>query len=537
MQRILILNLMRMGDILQSTPLVAALRARHPGARVDLVLNEAFLDVGRRVDVDRILPFPVRELRQALAESSEAPRSLRLLGDFLEDVNASGPYDLVHNLTPSPSASSLGSLIPAGACRGMWLEDDGTYQTTDPWTSYLVAMMSNRPKNPFHLVDIWLRSVGERGPARLFMRRSRSEAANARNLLRDEGVRPEEEALVGFQVCASQQEKCWSQGEFVRLGRALARLPGVRVLLFGTSAEAARCGAVAAAVPDAVNLAGKTGLGELGAILERCRFLVSNDTGTVHVATAVGTPVIVVSVGPVLFRETGPYGRGHWVFQARLPCVPCHFNARCLRPVCKETIRAEHVHALGLRLLRGEDASPPRLPAEVCCYRSDFDDDGLLLFATDDDVPEDRTIGFYRDFWLSLLEDRRLVTRGGSAGALPPATLEGWGLVETHLRRCGELVEKLHAAGREGNAHPERWKILRENLRETEQRLRETSLKVQDLSPLVHYVLMRREAASHQEPLAFLESAASLYRGSADRVREGLHSLSTREKEKRYGNP
>ena len=141
-----------------------------------------------------------------------------------------------------------------------------------------------------------------------------------------------------------------------------------------------------------MNLAGRTGVGELAGVLKRCRVLVTNDTGTQHVAAAVGTPVVVVSVGPVFFRETGPYGEGHLVFQARMPCAPCSFHVTCTKPVCKEKIRAEFVYKALVRLLRGEEGVPTDLPQDVSCYRSSFDDEGCLAFTLKSPTPEDRQL-------------------------------------------------------------------------------------------------------------------------------------------------
>jgi heptosyltransferase-2 len=71
-----------------------------------------------------------------------------------------------------------------------------------------------------------------------------------------------------------------------------------------------------------IDLTGKTGLLQLAALLERCALLVTNDTGTMHVATAVGTPVVALfgSTDPI---TTGPWGEGHVVVKKDVDCSPC----------------------------------------------------------------------------------------------------------------------------------------------------------------------------------------------------------------------
>jgi ADP-heptose:LPS heptosyltransferase len=518
-QNLLLVNLMRMGDILQMTPLVQALRESRPEARISMLLNETFVDVAKRIDVDTVLPFPVHSLVETLSGANPVVRGFSRLHELVKSVNGAETYDLVFNLTPSKSAASFCSLLAHEDCRGMWLGDDGSFQAVDPWAAYLVAMMANRRGNPFHLVDIWLRTLGQRGPRRLQMFLSPEDDRRADTLLTDSGVGPDRELLVGFQVSASQKEKCWSEKEFVRLGRSLRQGLNARVLLFGVEGEASLCERVSARIPGSISLAGKTGVGELAAILKRCRVLVTNDTGTQHVAAAVGTPVVVISVGPVFFRETGPYGEGHLVFQPRMPCAPCPFHVSCMKPVCKEKIRAEFIHQALLRLLRGEDGVPEALPQDVLCYRSSFDDDGYLIFQSNDSSLEDRRLRSHKAFWHALLEDRPLHGSQEVLEDFEPDSRRGWNRLEAMLRRSSGLMRRIGEAGNREGPATEQLHILSGNLGTTEQEMRRLALEVDDLAPFVHYLFLRREALSVQDPLAFLQESSSLYLNAAERIR------------------
>src|SRR3989304_586171 len=70
------------------------------------------------------------------------------------------------------------------------------------------------------------------------------------------------------------------------------------------------------------DLTGKTGLLQLAALLERCQLLITNDTGTMHVAAAVGTPVVAL-FGSTNPTTTGPWGHGHTVVKKDVSCSPC----------------------------------------------------------------------------------------------------------------------------------------------------------------------------------------------------------------------
>jgi len=91
---------------------------------------------------------------------------------------------------------------------------------------------------------------------------------------------------------------------------------------------------------------GKTTVSELLAILNHCQLMVTNDTGPMHMAVGVQTPVVNISVGHVDFRETGPYGPGHWVIQPDISCGPCGFDKVCPHHACKDHIEAQHVAEL-----------------------------------------------------------------------------------------------------------------------------------------------------------------------------------------------
>jgi len=511
---------MRMGDILQTTPLIASLRAKHPGARIDMIINEGFLEVGNRVGVDTVYPFPVHSFRGMLSREEGFPfQAYKNLNDFLRTLNENESYDTVVNLTPSRFGAALGSLISNTAYVGMGIQEDGSFQAMDPWTAYLVAMMSNRRNNPFHLVDIWLRTMKQPGAGRgLHMDLVPEDFKQAQALLTASGLCPDRDVLIGFQVSASEKEKCWSEKEFVRLGQMLARNLKARIVLFGVEAENGLCTRIQTEIPGAVNLAGKTGLGDLAVLLKRCRMLISNDTGTLHVATAMGTPVIVVSVGPVFFRETGPYGEGHWVFQARLPCSPCSFHTSCPRPVCKEKIRAEDIFSVVDPVLRGEKEVPTEFSADLACYRSGIDDQGFLEFFSCNPQAEDKKLSLYKGLWQVLLEGTVPETSPLSDACLDPDTLAGWSRLDFLLQRAVKLIRQMHGTGQDQGANAFRWEILTGNFKTVEKEMKQLALEVIDIFPFVNYLLLRREALSLHDPLQFLKGASSLYALMAEQV-------------------
>jgi heptosyltransferase II len=136
-------------------------------------------------------------------------------------------------------------------------------------------------------------------------------------------VGPWEGQVVGIFPGSKAPSRRWDADRFAAVARSLAAA-GARVIVFGSPGEASLTRVVAGDV--AVDMAGRTDLPVLAAALAACDILVTNDSGPMHLAAAVGTRTLVVS-GPADTKETAPGGIGHEYLQRLdLPCVPCVRN-------------------------------------------------------------------------------------------------------------------------------------------------------------------------------------------------------------------
>ncbi|HWR57835.1 MAG TPA: glycosyltransferase family 9 protein, partial [Thermodesulfovibrionales bacterium] len=93
----------------------------------------------------------------------------------------------------------------------------------------------------------------------------------------------------------------------------------------------------------AVSVAGKTDLRGLIRVIRGARLMVTNDTGPMHIAAALGVPVFAL-FGPANAVKTGPYGGGHTIIRKELECSPC-YRRSCGTPRCMEMITVEDVAA------------------------------------------------------------------------------------------------------------------------------------------------------------------------------------------------
>jgi ADP-heptose:LPS heptosyltransferase len=135
------------------------------------------------------------------------------------------------------------------------------------------------------------------------------------------------------------ETKHWHVEGFARVGRHLLAA-GFSVAIAGTSLDRHRGRMIAEACPGARDLCGRTSVAGLVALLQRASICVTNDSGSMHVAVAVGTPVVSV-FGPTNPIWIGPYGRPQAVVRADVSCAPCNLRRlrqcpwghRCMREV------------------------------------------------------------------------------------------------------------------------------------------------------------------------------------------------------------
>ena len=115
--------------------------------------------------------------------------------------------------------------------------------------------------------------------------------------------------------------KRWPADRFA----AVARQVDCRWLVLGGPGDVALAGEIAAQLPDVINVAGKTTLLELCELLRACQLLLTNDTGPMHLAGALGTPLVAI-FGSTSSELTGPLGAPVTIMREPVECSPCHLR-------------------------------------------------------------------------------------------------------------------------------------------------------------------------------------------------------------------
>ena len=356
MKKVLVIQLCRIGDILMTGPTLRGLRREYPSAEISLMVMDAFAATPLPVHLyDRLLSFPLGGLAGTLArrEAGWEP-ALEQLKSFVRDCTST-PFDLIVNLTHTDMSALITSLLPARRRAGLVMRADRRRGIDSAWMTHMRAAVRSRDMVCFHLVDLFAWTAGvARDALGLEMDITNDDHAWAAACAwaRPDGARP----LIAMQLGASAESKQWPIERFAALADALDPALGDIVLIGGPQERALATAFRAAAARPVFDSIGGTTLRQLGALLQRCQLLITNDTGPMHVAAAVGTPVMDISSGPVSAHETGPYGVGHIVIEPDIACYPCPLDSECHHYACRTSLTPTDAAAVASYAL---GATPP----------------------------------------------------------------------------------------------------------------------------------------------------------------------------------
>ncbi len=345
MTRILVVQFCRLGDILQTTPLLRGLRRQHPGADITLAVLDGFAHAPVPAHLyDTLAIFPFDRVAAAIDDRSrDWPSAVRSVRTFVRSLGDE-PFDLVLNLTGSAAANLLCAIVPARDVRGGLIAPDRTRVVRGEWMTYFWSSLLVRAQGAVNLVDLFRLVGGVPADARgLEIALGPADEAFAERWAAERSLHGE--PLIALQLGASDERKRWLPESFAAMANLLPESAG-RVVFVGASSERPLVErALGRLTRKAVSAVGDTSVPQLAALLRRCRLLITNDTGTMHVAAAVGTPIVDLSTGPVFVHETGPYAEGSLAIEPTSPCFPCVAGAVCHHLSCREDFTPSDIAA------------------------------------------------------------------------------------------------------------------------------------------------------------------------------------------------
>ncbi len=319
-RRILVFAYHGLGNFIMYTPALRELRARYPDARIDL-------QVGNDTGCEEVLEgsglfdniYNLRYSDGLLAWVNRAREIRETRYDMIINEFHSHSWRLALLVAASGSPWRVGHVTSPG-----WSHRFSRFSFV---FNIPVAMREDE-----HEVERYLDLVAAAGAARTSQSQARpfvylaeGDRQFARRFFNASALQ-DAPTIIGVQpgTSATMRWKQWPLERYRELiERILEETLEARIVLFGSAGEKEMIEGLARGLGSRVTVAaGKTTVKQVAALIEKCDMLICNDSGLMHVAVAVGTPVVAI-YGPTDIRRTAPLGDEHTVIRHELPCSPC----------------------------------------------------------------------------------------------------------------------------------------------------------------------------------------------------------------------
>ncbi len=337
-KNILIIQLGDIGDVVWSTPTLRAVKDAHPEVNVSILLREG---IGSLLEADPSLHrvFEVRKYKGNLLE-----RIFRQT-EFIVQLRSQN-FDIAIDLRLDERGAYMAYL--SGARVRVRLYNRNVSFWRNRFFTHLV-IPPPRPGKIRGATEQSLCLVREMGAdtdeiiPRLWV--SERNRRRALEILREAGVTGETK-WVSVNLFSRWSYKEWDYEKWVEIIDWLWRQYQIATVLIGADGERQKAGVLAGkTIRKVFNLAGKTSLDELAALLELSLLNIGVDSAAPHIAAAVGTPTITI-YGPSDWKDWAPVGENHRVIVPDLECVPCYKKgcdgkgwSRCLEELTVEKVK------------------------------------------------------------------------------------------------------------------------------------------------------------------------------------------------------
>lgn len=327
-----------LGDLVMGTPVLADLRRRYPQAHITAMCQSNVAPLLQHdPHIDELYGYKRPNGWIHRNQHGEIIRSIR-----------HGEYDLGVLMTNSLSSA--------------WWFWRGHVKNRLGYATNMRSLLLNKAvpfplqKETQHLVKTYKMLLEPLGiplsetPPQLYI--SMEENGAAQELLRKQGITIGEHTVIGINPGAAfGSAKCWLPERFVEVTRRLLEDPKVFVVYFGDPSGAPLVNDICKQLPAerVINLAGKTTIREVLALIQNCTVFLTNDSGPMHICSALKTPLVAL-FGSTSDIKTGPYGGGS-VIHKRVECSPCYKRVCPIDFRCMKRIDVDEVYEALLALM------------------------------------------------------------------------------------------------------------------------------------------------------------------------------------------
>ena len=336
---ILIVKTSAIGDVTHTLPALNILRENFPNAHISWLIEEAASDIILdHPALDRVLISRRKKWIQSLIKGPNRLNAIKSIYYFVKLLRDT-QYDLLIDFQSLLKSGVLIGLTKAkrkvGFGKGM---DHSEYSYLFLNERVPAVKMDNHAINRELLL---LEAIGIKGNRIEFNMPIQPESRKSVNELLESHSISYSQKIVSINPQAKWDTKLWDSEKFSIVADWIAE-QGFKIVFTGSAEDADLNDLIINMMKyQAINLSGKTSLKMLAALFARSTFIVSTDTGPMHIGASVHTPVIAI-FGPTAPWRTGPYGEIHKVIRTELDCSPC-YKRTCSTMECMKSISSQQV--------------------------------------------------------------------------------------------------------------------------------------------------------------------------------------------------
>jgi heptosyltransferase-1 len=331
--KMLVIKPSSLGDVVQALPVLRVLREKYPRARIDWLVNE---EIGGILTDNPYLETIHLWDRAGWSKPARLPAAFKKAASVIRHLRQAR-YDAVLDLQGLLRSGLIARLSRAKEIIG--------FADAREMAPLFYSRKVHAPTNRMHSVERYVLAAGGDPSQEMrfpiaFSKQDRQTVEDLLARMRHDKRRP----FIVFAPAARWETKRWPEKNYAALAEILHASDVAHVGLVGSHAEIASAKRIASmGTCPLISFTGRTTLKQLAYLLKKADAVVGNDTGPIHIAAAMGTPVVAL-YGPTSPTRTGPYGKQHTVLTSGLPCSPC-FSRKCdLGVLCMREISVETVY-------------------------------------------------------------------------------------------------------------------------------------------------------------------------------------------------
>ena len=325
-----IIQMTRLGDLIQTAQAIETLKSTHPNYRVVLIARSQFarpLNFLLTKYFDQIYTLDTNTLFQD-AQTQGLSKPLNGLNSFLNELKAE-KFDVLINLSFSKSSSHLASVIPALHKVGSYHDHNNKVVMHDKWSQMLYSTVMRGALNPYSLVDLFKNIIGIKATEPTRSVNASLPRAN----------------MIVVHPFASSERKAWKAEKWVEvIYKTLKENEKQTVTIVGAKNEMLKAQVITENPllkqfsSRLLNVTGKTSLEELSQVVASAKLFVGHDSMVGHLAAINNTPSLTISLGNVRPHETTPYQKNAYNLAPRTKCFPCFPSDDCAYTQCHHDI-------------------------------------------------------------------------------------------------------------------------------------------------------------------------------------------------------